>query len=48
MRNDKKLEPPVLPEVSLRNVKEMAASSTVSFVSKIEEFEHKDDIEEDS
>jgi len=37
MRNDKKLEPPYIPEVSIRSVKEMAASSTVTFVSKIEE-----------
>jgi len=32
MKNDKKLEPPYIPEVSLRNIKELAANSTGKFL----------------
>lgn len=35
MRNEKKLEPPYLPDVNLRNVKEMASSASVDFLSKL-------------
>lgn len=48
MKNDKKLEPPYIPEVSLKNVKEMASSSNISFVKKIDELETSDSMEENS
>jgi len=32
MKNDKKLEPPYIPEVSLKNIKELAANSNGKFL----------------
>jgi hypothetical protein len=32
MKNDKKLEPPYIPDVNIRNVKDMAAESSASFL----------------
>jgi len=45
MKNDKKLEPPYVPEVSLRNVKDMAAASTAQFLDSIKDLENKPDLD---
>lgn len=41
MKNDKKLQPPYVPEVSLRSVKETAAKATDLFVNNIREMDNK-------
>lgn len=43
MKNDKKLEPPYIPEVSLRNIKELAANSTGKFLDCLKEVEMQPD-----
>jgi hypothetical protein len=45
MKNDKKLEPPYIPETSIRNVKEVAANATEKFLDCIRDLESKPDLE---
>jgi cGMP-dependent protein kinase 1 len=45
MKNDKKLEPPYVPEVSLRNVKETAANANGKFLESIRQLESKPDLD---
>lgn len=48
MKNDKKLEPPYIPETSLRNIKEMAGNASQRFLDCIRDLENKPDLEEDT
>lgn len=48
MKNDKKLEPPYIPETSIRNVKEMAANACEKFLDCIRNLESKPDLEENT
>ena len=41
MKNDKKLQPPYIPDVNIRNVKEMAAKADQRFVDTIRDLEEK-------
>ena len=41
MKNDRQLEPPYIPDVSLRNVKEMASKADGSFIEMVRDLEEK-------